>query len=157
MCELLMKTKSLLTLAVFSFLGGFAGQLAIAASPAMASKALSYLSLADDSNAKGIEMYVHNGSPAQNFYTSDGKLRLQMGTYTAEGERGMPLASFNDNGGNVKMLLRLAGENESPVLIMKDKQHRDRIVMGLGLSGNEEPFLVIYDQNGNKKTLFGSF
>lgn len=143
---------------LFSFLGGFVAQVMLTSTPSeAASKLLSYLNINDYSNTKGIEFYVNQGSPAQNFYAEDGKIRLQMGIYTAQGEKGLPLISLNDNSGNIRMLLRLAGPNEAPVLIMKDKQHRDRMVMGLGLSGNENPFLAVMDENGQKTNIYGSY
>jgi hypothetical protein len=157
MRDLLTTGKPLATIALFAFLGGMAAQFLMVAAPALARSGLDYLAIGDGKLPKGIEMYVQNGSPGQNFYATDGKIRLQMGMYTAEGERGLPLVDLNDNSGNIRMLLRLAGENESPVLIFKDKNHNDRMVMGLGLSGNEDPFLVVYDANGRKKNIFGSF
>lgn len=154
----LKKITHILVIAFFSFAGGFTAQMIFSSSPSIAASGLmDYLKLGDDFNSKGLELYVNQGSPAQNFYGADGKIRLQMGTYTAAGEKGLPLVSLNDNSGNIRMLLRLAGGNESPVLIMKDKNHRDRLIMGLGLSGAEEPFLAIYDDNGVKKNIFGSY
>jgi len=145
-------------LAAFAFAGGFAGQLALSASPSFAaSKLMSYFKLADDRNTKGLELYVHQGGPAQNFYWADGKIRLQLGTYTGAGEAGLPLISLNDNQGNIRMLFRLAGQNEAPVIIMKDKNHRDRVVMGLSLSGTEEPFLATYDSSGKQTNIFGEY
>lgn len=144
-------------LALCAFAGGFSAQALLAANPAFAANVMSYFKLADAQNAKGLELYVHQGGPAQNFYGADGKIRLQLGTYTAPGEKGLPLISMNDNQGNIRMLLRLAGGNEAPVLIFKDKNHRDRMVMGLSLSGTEEPFLVTYDSNGKKTNVFGDF
>ena len=82
-------------------------------------------------------------------YGPDGKHRLQFGTYTASSEQGLPLIGFSDNGGNLRLLLRLAGQNESPVLIFKDKSHRDRIVIGLGMNeADEAPFFSYIDKDG---------
>jgi hypothetical protein len=147
----------LIPISIFSFLGGFAAQAILATHPSFASSMLSYFNISDAGNRKGIELYVNDSSPAQNFYAADGKIRLQMGTYTATGERGLPLIAMSDNKGNIKMLFRLAGANESPVIIMKDNQQRDRVVMGLGLSGDESPFLSIIDSAGNKQNIYGSY
>ncbi len=145
-------------LALCAFAGGFAAQTVMTVTPAQAAaQIMSYLKLGDTQNPKGLELYVHEGGPAQNFYGADGKIRLQLGTYTAPGEKGLPLISMNDNGGNIRMLLRLAGANEAPVLIFKDKNHRDRMVMGLSLNGTEEPFLATYDSNGTKTNVFGNY
>ncbi len=87
----------------------------------------------------------------------DGKDRIQIATYTAAHERGLPLVALFDNRSRLRMLLRLAGSNESPVLIFKDRRGSDRIVLGLGLSGEEEPFLSTTDRSGKKTNHFGSY
>ena len=87
-------------------------------------------------------------------YGVDGKQRLQMGTYTASSEAGLPLVGFSDNSGNLRLLLRLAGTNESPVLVFKDKNHQDRIVLGLSPNDSSEaPFLTYMDKDGNSRQL----
>jgi hypothetical protein len=123
----------------------------------------------DERGQSRMDLGIYNDQPMQNFYGDDGKIRLQIGTYPgtytgvsqagpATSERGMPMMGFSDNSGNLKMLFRLAGGNQSPVIIMKDNQHRDRIVMGLALNdGKQEPFLATYDNDGNKKMIFGDF
>lgn len=91
-------------------------------------------------------------------FGDDGQVRLQVGTYTAPGERGLPMIGMSDNHGHLRMLFRLAGANESPVIVMKDRAGRDRLVMGLGLSDSgEDAFLSITDSNGKKQNLFGAF
>lgn len=87
-------------------------------------------------------------------YGDDGQVRLQMGTYTASGEKGLPLVGLSDNSGRLRMLFRLAGSNEAPVIIMKDTSGHDRLVMGLGMSGNSEaPFLNIVDDSGTAQNI----
>jgi hypothetical protein len=89
---------------------------------------------------------------------SDGKQRAQIAVYDAPGEAGLPMIGLWDNNQNLRLLLRLAGTNSSPVLVMKDKEHRDRLVLGLGLNdGGEEPFMASFDRNGQKKMIFGSY
>jgi hypothetical protein len=144
-------------LALCAFAGGFTAQALFTAAPSQAAQIMSYFTLGDSQNSKGLELYVHQGGPAQNFYGADGKIRLQMGTYTAPGEKGLPLISLNDNSGNIRILMRLAGSNEAPVLIFKDKNQHDRMVMGLSLNGTEEPFLATYDSNGSKTNVFGNY
>lgn len=143
-------------LALCAFLGGFAANLV---TPALAENgALSYWFLGDNANRKGVESYVNNGYPAQNFYGRDGQLRLQMGTYNAGGEAGLPMVGLSDNHGHLKMLFRLAGPNESPVIIMKDNAGRDRVVMGLGLNdAAQDPFLATFGANGQKTMVYGSY
>lgn len=146
-----------LALLLFAFAGGFTAQVMLTSTPSQAASRMSYFLLGDDAMPKGLELYVNQGSPGQNFYAPDGKIRLQLGTYTAPGEKGLPIVSLNDNKGDIRMLLRLAGPNEAPVLIMKDKNHRDRMIMGLSLSGDEEPFLATYDSSGKKTNVFGNY
>jgi hypothetical protein len=104
---------------------------------------------ADRSYLTGSRMYVMG---------PDGKQRVQVAVYDAPGEAGLPLIGLSDNNENLRLLLRLAGTNSSPVLVMKDKEHRDRLVVGLGLNGaDEEPFIASFDKNGQKKMLLGSY
>ncbi|MBF0544675.1 MAG: hypothetical protein HQM08_09585 [Candidatus Riflebacteria bacterium] len=88
----------------------------------------------------------------------DSKQRLQLAVYEAPGEKGLPMVGLSDNHEHLRMLLRLAGNNESPVIVIKDKQGRDRLVMGLDLdSPQEEPFLATFDAQGQKHLIFGSY
>ncbi len=94
-------------------------------------------------------------------YAYDGQPRLQLGTYSgaySKSEKGLPLIGLSDNRGGLRLLLRLAGRNESPVLVFKDKAKRDRLVIGLGLSdADEEPFIVHFDKDGTKHLLLGKY
>ena|SRR5271170_1520513 len=104
---------------------------------------------ADRSYMTGSRMYVIG---------PDGKQRVQVAVYDAPGEAGLPMIGLSDNNENLRLLLRLAGANSSPVLVMKDKEHRDRLVIGLGLNdGAEEPFIASFDSKGQKKMLLGSY
>jgi len=65
---------------------------------------------------------------------------------------------LSDNKGELRMLFRLFGPNEVPVLIFKDSQHRDRMVLGLDLYDNdEEPFIATFDKSGKKQLLVGKY
>jgi hypothetical protein len=92
---------------------------------------------------------------------ADGKQRIQLGSYDgsySKSEKGLPLIGFSDNQGGLRMLFRLAGSNESPVLVFKDRKHRDRMVIGLSLNGNsEEPFIAFFDKSGKKHLLMGAY
>lgn len=154
--------KHFAVIALFAFLGGMTMNylLFIGSSRATGNDDAppGFFSVFDKKNAKGIEAYVYDGQPVQNFYGPNGKVRIQMGLYTAQGEAGLPLLGLSDNQGQLKMLFRLAGKNESPVIIMKDNLQRDRIVMGLGLNdGVQEPFLATYDKDGQKTVIFGNY
>ncbi len=152
--------------ALFAFAGGFAAQTLMGSSAARAQyeiqdqstgaaitsvtpPAPNYLELRDGKNKKGITTYVMDGQPGQIFYGENGQMRLQMGTYSAKGERGLPLFGLSDTQGKLRLLFRLAGKNESPVIIMKDTNGRDRLVMGLDIDKpSQEPFLVVKDITG---------
>lgn len=170
-----MPVKSLLlqctVLALFSFAGGFAGQLylgknAVAqvidappetAAPRQPAKQ-NFFELGDRKNRKAIDLYVMDGQGGQVFYDEGANLRLQLGTYSGAGERGQPMMGLNDSKGNIRLLLRLAGKNESPVLVMKDQSGTDRLVLGLSLSGGQqEPFLSVTDASGRRRDIFGSY
>lgn len=125
-----------------------------------------------DEHGQGrLDFGIYGDQPMQNFYGDDGQVRLQIGTYPGTycgsgsaarcggaDERGLPMMGFSDNSGNLKMLFRLAGTNQSPVIIMKDNQHRDRVVMGLSLNeAKQEPFLATFDNDGNKKLIYGDY
>lgn len=87
----------------------------------------------------------------------DGRDRVQIATYTAASERGLPLVGLFDNRSQLRLLLRLAGTNESPVIVMKDQRGRDRLVLGLGLNGSGDPFCSITDTQGRKTDVFGHY
>lgn len=144
-------------IALFSFAGGFAAQM-LAGSPALAEKGFSsFLALKDEKNAKGWNAYVSDGQPGMVFYGENGEMRLQAGTYNGGGERGQPMFSLNDASGHIKMLLRIAGSSDSPVIVMKDNQGRDRLVMGLSFDDKQEPFLSLTDSAGVSKDFFGHY
>lgn len=145
-----------------SFLGGFVAQVTVnsssvhAAAPSADERATQ--TFVDAQARKRMELGISNDQPVQNFYGDDGQVRLRIGTYPGSTERGQPMTAFWDTNGNLKMLFRVAGPNQSPVIVMKDNQHHDRIVMGLALSdGKQEPFLATFDSEGNKKMVFGDY
>jgi len=145
-----------------SFLGGMAAQFLLR--PAQVNAQAQTLTTdrlyIEDANGSVVgQVYTAPGSGAIiSLNAHDGNQRLQLGTYSAGGEQGLPLAGFSDNGSQLRMLLRLAGSNESPVIIFKDKSSRDRIVLGLGLEdAGQEPFMAVFDANGNKKMIFGEY
>lgn len=92
------------------------------------------------------------GSPCLNFYDSAGRVWLQMGLY---GD-GLPFIGLFDKDFHPKALLRLFGNNEAPVLVMKNN-NQDRLIMGLDLANSVAPFLVYFDRDGRKHLQFGSY
>ncbi len=107
----------------------------------------------------GGQVYFADGSGAIiSLNDAEGAQKIQIGTYNGAGEQGLPFVALSDNNGGVRLLFRLAGPNQSPVLIFKDRQSNDRIVMGLGLNDSgDEPFLASFDKNGKKQMLVGSY
>ncbi len=79
----------------------------------------------------------------------DGQMRVQAGHYDgsySQSEKGLPLLCLYDNRHNIRLLLRLAGTNESPVIVFKDTNHQDRMVMGLGMQGSDQDaFIAVID------------
>ncbi len=93
-----------------------------------------------------------------NLVGPDGRQRILMGSYHAASEKGQPFIGLSDNRGDLRLLFRLAGSNESPVLVFKDKKHRDRMVIGMALSDRgEEPFIAFFDKSGKKHLLMGKY
>ncbi len=120
-----MKTREFMKMAMLclsAFAGGalseriFASNVAVAAMESAGGQLREFF---DQNRKKRLDVGVYAGTPMQNFYGEDGKVRIQFGTYNAAGEKGLPLAGFSDNKGNLRLLLRLAGSNESPVIISK--------------------------------------
>jgi hypothetical protein len=142
--------------ALFSFAGGFAGQMFMG-SHALASSFGNFFAVQDDKNVKGWNVYVSDGQPGMIFYGENGQMRIQSGTYNSGSERGQPMFSLNDSKGEIKMLLRIAGASDSPVIVMKDNSGRDRLVMGLSFDDKQSPFLNITDENGASQDVFGHY
>ncbi len=108
------------------------------------------------------ELLTPKGNGAiMNLNGSDGRERVQLGSYAgnySKAERGQPFIGLSDNSNRLRMLHRLAGGNEAPVIIFKDTKKRDRIVFGLALNGEEEePFFAYFDNDGKKHMVFGSY
>src|SRR3990172_13261216 len=99
------------------------------------------------------------GGAVLNLLSAQGDLRLQLGSYDGSvvaSEKGLPLLGFSDNSHRLRLLLRVAGRNESPVLVFKVTRGADRMVVGLALAdGNEEPFIATFDRDGKKHLLTG--
>ncbi len=141
--------------ALFSFAGGFAAQV-LMGNHAFASGLSSFFAVHDDKNSKGWNVYVSDGQPGMIFYGENGQMRIQTGTYNSGGERGQPMFSLNDTKGEIKLLLRIAGPSESPVIVMKDNHGTDRLVMGLSFDDKQSPFLNITDETGSHD-VFGHY
>lgn len=151
------RLKSFILVASFAFLGGFVAQVVMGAATGHAESVwqkAGAFQVADAKNSRGIMSYINDGQPGQFFYDEKGQVRVQVGTYPGGGERGMPLIGLSDKDGHLRLLFRLFGENEVPVIIMKDNQGRDRVVMGLDLSSPDQtPFLKVTGKDGTMRDI----
>lgn len=145
---------------LFAFAGGiFSDQLLRPAFADIAERG--FARFFDGQSRNRMDLGVHNGQPMQNLYGEDGKLRLQFGTYSGEvraNEKGLPTVTLYDNEGLLRLLFRLDGPNQGPLIIMKDKKQKNRVIMGLDIwDGDEEPFLAIWDKDGKQQNIYGDF
>jgi hypothetical protein len=92
------------------------------------------------------------GSPGIWFFDKNGKARLSMGLY----QDNNAVIVLNDENEQAVQIFRTVGSESAPVLVMK-AHGRDRIVMGLNSSTGQEPFLVFYDAQGVKHSVFGHY
>ncbi|TAL38776.1 MAG: hypothetical protein EPN97_03475 [Alphaproteobacteria bacterium] len=152
----------LVILALFGFGGGvFSDQFLRPAAAATEQHRMNGMLGFFDENRERMDMGVYNGQAQQNIYGADGKLRLQFGTYAGEvreNEKGLPSFTLYDNDGKLKMVLRLDGPNQGPLIIMKDNTGTNRMIMGLDIWDKaEEPFLVTWDKDGKQHDIVGNF
>lgn len=146
----------------FAFLGGMAAQMLIHVAPVLASQQVwgRILVVNDpETNRYGVQTFVQRGGTAQKFHDPAGIGRLQMGTYGSNpdgntGEQGMPMFALSDSQGRVRVLLRLRGESQTPVLIFRDSDLKDRMVLGLEDNAGQEPYLTTYDSSGQQTVRF---
>ncbi len=92
------------------------------------------------------------GSPAMWFFDRHGKNRLNLGLY---GD-GNPEVVLNDEAERAVEIVRGVGPTSAPVLVQKSGG-ADRLVMGINWAADKEPFLVLYDAQGGKRSLFGRY
>lgn len=156
---------------VFAFLGGIVSEQllhphnSIAQTPPQVTKddvMGSVHEIFDTSGQRRIDLSAAR-SPMQNFYGANSMVRLQLGIYPGEegpvGDAGLPEITFSDRAGRVRMLLRLAqGNNQAPILVMKDTKGKDRVLLGTSFADeDEDAFLVYFDKYGVKHNVFGKF
>ena len=154
---------SVFILAVAGFLGGvFSDQFLRPSFEVIGAHRSSGLSSFVDGNGQErMDIGVARGQAIQDIYGADGNLRLQFGTYDGSvraDEKGLPSFTLYDNRGRLKMVLRLDGPNQGPLIIMKDNSGTNRMIMGLDIWDKaEEPFLVTWDKDGKQHDIIGNF
>lgn len=129
----------------------FQSSSAIAAVPGDVVRAADILLLDDQGQMSG-RLASCEGAPCLMFYDDAGNVRLQMGLYSD----GLPFIGLFNDRFEAKALLRLAGGNDAPVLVMKN-DNQDRIILGLDLANSADPFLVYFGLDGSKHLQFGEY
>lgn len=94
-----------------------------------------------------------SGQGTMFLFNSEGKISLQMGSYSGKSELGQSLFALHDREQRLRLLLRLDGPEDSPTIVLKDKFGRDKVVLGLDRFG-EVPFLHYVDKHGAVKNVF---
>ncbi len=85
-------------------------------------------------------------------FNPQGGVEVQMGAYDSGAEKGQTLMGLHGRNGSLRMLLRLHGANDSPVIVMKDKTGDDKLV--IGLEGNSEaPYIKYRNSKGSMVNL----
>jgi hypothetical protein len=155
-----MNSKWIMILGVFvGFLGGVASNGIFAEAQSGSSQVVSAqtFQLVDNKGKMtGSWTSCTGGSPCLNLFDAQGKVRLQLGLYSAAGEAGLPFVILNNERQEPKAILRLFGNNAAPVLVLKNN-NQDKMIMGLDFQNSEEPFLVRYDNVGGKNMVFGNY
>lgn len=150
------KFLQMLPVLVAGFAGGMAGAVLMQPSPLLAAqsseqappKSMLPLDLYNISGKRVAYMgpgQIHQGT----FFLYDAKqnVRIQMGSYTGRREEGQALIGLHDRHNRLRLLLRIAGHEDAPVMVFKDQYGRDRLEIGL-FGGAEEPYVKVTDKNG---------
>lgn len=155
-----MKSKWFIVLAMLAgFLGGVVSNGTRVEAQGGTSRAVSsqnFQLVDNNGKMRGSWTNCSGGSPCLNLFDDQGKLRLQLGIYSAAGEAGLPFIILNNERQEPKAILRLVGGNAAPVLVLKNN-NQDKMIMGLDFQNSEEPFLVRYDNAGAKNMVFGKY
>lgn len=95
--------------------------------------------------------YIGPGTADQGtffLFNPQGGIEVQMGAYESGAEKGQSLLGLHGRNGSLRMLLRLHGTNDSPVIVMKDKTGDDKLI--IGLEGNSEaPYIKYRNSKGS--------
>ncbi len=85
------------------------------------------------------------------FNTKQG-IEIQMGAYDSGSETGQSLFGMHDRKGDLRLLMRLHGNEDSPVIILKNKNGIDKMLIGLG-GDAELPFIKYQNSKGEMVNL----
>jgi len=113
------------------------------------------LRLVDETGRARAELaFSQDGGPGLFFYDTEGRNRLVLGLY-APAEREYPFVVLNDTTQHAAGIFRLFGNDETPVVVLKNKG-QDRSILGLN-PNSTEPFLTIFGNDGKKTDVFGAY
>jgi hypothetical protein len=153
-----------LLLCLAGFAGGFTADRSLGPRIAMVaqSNGSEETQFYDTQGRRRLDVGLYNNHPLQDFFGADGRMpRLQFGTYSTQvraDEEGLPFSALYDRHGRTRMVLRLDGPNQGPLIIMKDKNEQNRLILGLDIwDGEEAPFLVTWDRQLHQKDILGHF
>lgn len=99
--------------------------------------------------------YIGPGNADQGtlfLFNPEGGVQIQMGAYDSGSEKGQSLLGLHGKNGSLRLLFRLHGANDSPVIVMKDKTGDDKIVIGLE-GNNEVPYIRYRNKKGSMVNL----
>jgi hypothetical protein len=165
-------TKTYLAGMVSGFLGGLLGAYALgqarlsgSAPPILAPSSTApqgqdtlsvhRVRLLDEAGKARAELaFSQDGGPGLFFYDTQGRNRLVLGLY-APAEREYPFIVLNDTEQHAAGIFRLFGNDETPVVVLKNKG-RDRSILGLN-PDSTEPFLTTFGNDGKKTDVFGVY
>ncbi len=135
-------TKSFL----FGLLGGVIGAMAITSSPVQAGIEKAFNTTLEVFNKKQQRVAFLGASREDQgalfLFNPDGQLRAQMGTYPSGSEKDQALFGLHDRSSELRYLVRLHGERDSPVIVLKDKYGIDKLI--IGLNGEDEAPYIRY-------------
>lgn len=99
--------------------------------------------------------YIGPGNDDQGMFflfNPQGGVEIQMGAYDSGSEKGQSILGLHGRNGSLRLLFRLHGSNDSPVMVMKDKVGDDKLVIGLeGI--NESPYIKYRNSKGSMVNL----
>ena len=81
------------------------------------------------------------------FFDDEGSLRAQIGSYGSGLEKGQPLFGLHDRRNELRLLQRLSGTKGTPVLVMKDTNGIDNLIIGLE-QNSEIPYIMYKKKDG---------
>lgn len=99
--------------------------------------------------------YIGPGNAGQGslfLFNPQGGIEVEMGAYESGGEKGQSLLGLHGRDGNLRLLLRLYGQKDSPVIVMKDKTGDDKLIIGLE-GNNEAPYIKYRNAKGSMVNL----